>query len=527
MRETISVKGAKEHNLQNINVEIPRNKLTVVTGVSGSGKSSLAFDTVYAEGQRRFLESLSTFAKKYVQQLKKPNVDFVMGLSPVVSIEQKTTVRNPRSTVGTMTDIYDYLRMLFATIGTPHCSHCGCEIPVRNTKQMLERMLSLREGTTVEIRTPILKFYGEDYDYLFDDVRSKGYRRVRIDGELHDISKGISLDEDDTYQIEAIVDRFIIKPGIDKQVIATLEHGLIVGEGFLSFHILPSDDEDIDAEPIAERQASFYRNFACPEHGIVMGEVEPHYYSFNLPSSSSSCVTCLGLGTYRQVHPGLLVPDKSRSIKDGAFVPAAFKYDKNLWDGRIMYSLAQQYGFSLDVPFKELPDDVIDILFYGTRGKKFKIILPEGATQGARHKGKMMSFGGIVHRIERNYRRYRKDGTFNHWMEDWLKKVMVEHVCPDCQGKRLRPQRFQVTVADQTIHDLGELPFEQLIDVLKKVRIPAKKKKAGSQIVSEISRRLQLLLDIGLDYLTLNRPSSTLSGGESQRIGCQHKLAPG
>jgi excinuclease ABC subunit A len=532
MRNIISVKGAKEHNLQNINVDIPRNQLVVITGVSGSGKSSLAFDTVYAEGQRRFLESLSTFAKKYVAQLKKPKVDFVMGLSPVVSIEQKTTIRNPRSTVGTMTDIYDYLRMLFATIGTAHCPYCAHrgeqrEIPVKNPKQMLEHLLRLRQGTEVEIRAPVFKFYGEDYAYLFDDIRTKGYRRVTIDGVSHDISQTLELDEARIYQIEVVIDRLIIKPGLDKQALASLEHGLLIGEGFLSFHIMNPQYAQID-------HATFYAEFACPEHGVLMGEVEPHYYSFNLPSSSSSCVTCLGLGTYRQVHPDLLVPDKSRSIRGGAFVSAAFKYDKNSWDGRIMYSLAQHYGFSLDTPFQELPSEIIDILFYGTKGEKFKIFLPEGATVGKKHIGTVMSFGGIINRIERHYRHYRKEGVHQHWMEEYLKKVMVEHICPDCAGKRLKPQRFLVTLAGgdkpqavRTIHDLGEMSFESLIAFLKQTPIPAQKKEAGSQIVNEIIRRLQLLLDIGLDYLTLNRRSSTLSGGESQRIRLSTQIGSG
>jgi excinuclease ABC subunit A len=520
MRETISVKGAKEHNLKNIDVDIPRNQLVVVTGVSGSGKSTLAFDTVYAEGQRRFLESLSAYSRKFVAQLKKPKVDFVMGLSPVLSIEQKTTVRNPRSTVGTMTDIYDYLRMLYATIGLAHCPYCQREVPVKHPKQMLEHLLSLREGTEVEIRAPVFKFYGEDYAYLFDDVRTKGYRRIRIDGELVDISQEIALDERETYQFEAVIDRFLIKEGLDKQVLASLDHGLLMGEGFLSFHILNPEHARLDHE-------TFYADFACPDHGVVMGEVEPHYFSFNLPSASSSCVTCLGLGTYRQVHPDLLVPDKSRSIREGAFVSAAFKYDKNLWDGRIMYSLAQHYGFSLDTPFQDLPDKIVDILFYGSRGEKFKIVLPYGATVGAKHVGKMMSFGGLINRIERHYRRYRKEGVHQHWMEEYLKKVMVEYVCPDCGGKRLKPQRFLVTIGDKTIHELGELPFEGLIDFLGQITIPAKKKEAGTQIVNEIIRRLRLLLDIGLDYLTLNRRSSTLSGGESQRIRLSTQIGSG
>jgi excinuclease ABC subunit A len=511
MRDTITVQGAKEHNLKNINVDIPRNQLVVVTGVSGSGKSSLAFDTVYAEGQRRFLESLSTYARRFVSQLKKPNVDFVMGLSPVISIEQRTTVRNPRSTVGTMTDIYDYLRMLFATLGVAHCPYCQRVVPVKSTKQMLEHLLALPPGSEVELRAPVFKFYGEDYAYLLDDVRGKGYRRVRIDGALHDISQEIELDEERTYHISAVADRFVIRSGIDKQVLASLEHGLMVGEGFVSFHVLNPAHARISDE-------AFYADFACPEHGVVMGEAEPHYFSFNMPSGSSSCVTCLGLGTYRQVHPELLLPDKRRSIREGVFIPAAFKYDKNLWDGRIMYSLSRHYGFSLDTPFEDLPPEIVDVILYGTRGERFEVLVPPGATVGVQHEGRLIAFGGIINRIQRRYRRYRKEGRQQYWMEEYLKRVMVEHVCPDCGGKRLKPQRFLVTLGGRTIHELGELPLEMLLDFLAQVPIPAHKKKAGTQIVNEIVHRVRLLLDIGVDYLTLNRRSDTLSGGESQRI---------
>lgn len=524
MQDTISVQGAKEHNLRNIDVEIPRNQFVVITGVSGSGKSSLAFDTVYAEGQRRFLESLSAYSRKFVTQLKKPNVDFVTGLSPVISIEQKTMVRNPRSTVGTMTDIYDYLRMLFATIGVAHCPYCQEEVPTRSTHQMLERMMSLPEGTEVEIRAPVFKYYGEDWAYLFDDVRTKGYRNVVIDGQHQDLSEEVNLDEDQMYQTDVVVDRFVVRHDrtnrMDKQILAALDFGLLIGEGFLSFHIVTQG-----AQPVSH--TTFYRDFACPDHGTVMGEVEPHYYSFNLPSASSSCPTCLGLGNYRQVHPNLLIPDPDRSIRDGAFVEAALRYDKNSWDGRMLYSLAQHFNFSLDTPFAELPEEIVDMLLYGARGEKIKIVLPPDATQGQKHAGREVGFGGVIPRIERHYRQYRKESTFNHWMEEYLKKVMVEYTCPDCGGKRLKQQRFLVTVGERTIHDLGELPFEELVDALKMVPIPPRKKVAGDQIITELVRRLELLLHIGLYYLTLNRPSATLSGGESQRIRLSTQIGSG
>ncbi len=510
MRETISVKGARVHNLQNIDVEIPRNKLVVITGVSGSGKSSLAFDTVYAEGQRRFLESLSAHARRYVVQLEKPDVDLVMGLSPVISIEQRTTSRNPRSTVGTMTDIYDYLRLLFAAIGQAHCPYCGRGVPTKSTQQMLEHVLALPEGTEFEIHAPVFKIHGEDWDYLLDDVRQRGYRWVRVDGKLHDTSQAIDLDEERVYRISAVIDRYVVQPGIEKQVLTSLDHGLLIGEGFLSFQVV---SEPLRADP------AFYDDFACPEHGILMGEVEPFYYSFNMPSGVSSCPTCLGLGTYNQVHPHLLIPDRSRSLRDGAVIPAAFKYEKNQWDGRVVYSLAQHYGFSLDTPFEDLPDEIVDVLLYGSRGERFPIELPPGATAGKRYQGRMTSWGGIISRIERRYRRYRKEGKASIWMEQWLKRVMVEHTCPDCGGKRLKQQRLLVTLGGRTIHELGEMPLEELVAFMDTVSIPADNRwEAGSQVVAEIVRRLGLLLDIGLDYLTLNRRSDTLSGGESQRI---------
>ena len=520
MRETISIRGARENNLQDINIDIPRNKLVVVTGLSGSGKSSLAFETVYAEGQRRFLESMSTYAKRFVAQLKKPDVDFVDGLSPVVSIEQKTITMNPRSTVGTMTDLYDYMRMLFATIGVSHCPYCSVEIPTRTPYQLMEHVLSLSEGTEVEIYAPVFKIYGEDYPYLFDDVRLKGCRRVRINGDLHDLSEEIELDEQAEYNIQAIIDRFVIKPDIDKQILAALDHAMLVGEGFMSFHIMSPDiaDKDINA---------FYKDFGCPEHRVVMGELGPHHFTFNEPTGA--CVTCSGLGTYLQVHPDLLVPDKTRSIVEGAFVKQAFNYDPDRWDGRMMYSLAQHYNFNLDAPFKDLSDEVVDLLFYGTRGKKIKIVMPEGAKQMTHHHvGREIEFDGIINRIDRHYRHYRKRGEAHSGMEEYLRKVMVEHTCPDCDGSKLKKQRLLVTINDKHIHELGDIHLEELKVFLEGITsIPEQKREAGTRVIKELTTRIELLLGIGLDYLNLNRRSATLSGGESQRIRLSTQIGSG
>ena len=520
MRQTVAVKGARENNLQNIEVEIPRDKLVVVTGISGSGKSSLAFDTVYAEGQRRFLESMSTYAKRFITQLKKPDVDFIDGLSPVVSIEQKTITMNPRSTVGTMTDLQDYLRMLFATIGVAHCPYCGTEIPIRSHHQILERMLAMPEGTEVEIHAPVFKIYGEDYDYLFDDIRTKGCRHVRIDGIEHDISEEIELDPDQEYDIQVIVDKFFIKKDIDKQVLAALEHAMLVGEGFMRFDVQLPEGDETDATALLE-------GFGCPKHGVLMAELGPHHFTFNEPTGA--CVTCSGLGTYLQVHPDLLVPDKSRSIADGAFVHQAFNYDPDRWDGRTMYSLAGHYGFDLNVPFADLPEKVVDILYHGTHGEEFPILQPEGGRPvERRHLGRKIRFDGIITRIDRHYRRYRKQGEAHSGMEEYLRKVMVERTCPDCHGAKLKRQRLLVTIEGKTIHEVGELHFEELRDFLLTITdIPEKQREAGSRVIKELVVRINLLLGIGLDYLNLNRRSATLSGGESQRIRLSTQIGSG
>ncbi|MDP9381975.1 MAG: excinuclease ABC subunit UvrA [Chloroflexota bacterium] len=498
----------KENNLKNVNVEIPRERLIVLTGLSGSGKSSLAFDTIYAEGQRRFLESLSSFSRKYVSQQKKPDVDFVYGLSPVISIEQKSVSKNPRSTVGTMTDIFDYFRVLYATTGEAHCPYCRKDVPVRTASQIAEHILSLPQGTVVEIDAPIFKMYGEDYPYLFGEIRSRGYRRLRVNDELLDLGEELELDEARTYHMDVVIDMVVVKPDIYKSLVVSIQNGLRVGEGFLRIRILTPDKvKDVDG---------FYTSFACPDHHVTMGEMEPYYFSFNEPSSA--CPTCLGLGVYLHVHPGLLVPDKARSIRGGAFIPQAFKYDKNSWGTRLLYSVAQFYGFSLDTPFEDLPPEVVDIVFYGSKGERFPLILPEGATKGQEHLGKLFRFNGIINDIERHYRHYRRQKVAHTWMEEYLKKVMVEKTCPDCNGTKLKQQRLLVTVGGKNIIEVGDLTLSELKEFLCSLPPLPRQRQAGQQIVNEIIARVNLLLDIGLDYMSLNRKAATLSGGESQRI---------
>jgi excinuclease ABC subunit A len=518
VRTTISIQGAREHNLKNISLEIPRDQLIVVTGVSGSGKSSLAFDTIYAEGQRRYMESLSSFAKRFIEQIQKPKVDFMFGLSPVISIEQKTTGKNPRSTVGTMTDIGSYLNLLFATIGVPHCPYCGQEAAQRTSNQVLDELMALPAGTVVELRAPAWKVYGEDLEFLFAEVRKKGYRRLLVDGECVDISEEVELDETVEHQMQIVTDRFPIRPGIEKQLKVSISNGAAAGERFLSAHVVEGDFSD-------PRVKRFQKNFGCPEHHMVMVDLAAEHFFFNIPDSA--CRTCLGLGTYLQVHPDLLVPDKSRSIAGGAFVPQAFRYNKDTWDGKTMYSLSRNYDFSLEVPFKELPARVIDILFYGTKGEKFLMEQPEGSKTDQKHVGREFRFDGIVNRIERHYRRYRQKQVSHTGMEEYLRKVMIEHRCPDCRGARLRSQRLLVKIEGRTIQDFGAMHFEELKEYLDGLEITGRQREAGQQILKEIQGRLELLLGIGLDYLNFNRGSATLSGGESQRIRLSTQIGSG
>lgn len=518
MRTTIEVQGARENNLQNVSVEIPRDKLIVVTGMSGSGKSSLAFDTVYAEGQRRLLASMSTFARRFIGQLKKPDVDFVNGLSPVVSIDQKTIGSNPRSTVGTMTDISDYLRMLFATMGTPHCPMCEEPIVIRTAYQMMEHLLSLPPGTEVEVRAPVYKIYGEDYEYLFEQIRVNGYRRARIDGKPADLGDNIELDEDEDHTIEAIIDSFVVGPGIDQQVVTSLEHGLKLGDGLLSFHI-------VKPKRLTPKLKKFYDGFGCSKHHLVAGEMHQGQFTFNDPAGA--CPTCAGIGTSMRVHPRLLVPDPTRSLNDGAFVKAALDNKRDSWGGRIQHSLAAHYGFSLDTPFEDLAPEVVDILYYGTKGEQITVIVPEGAKQGQQHAGRKIKYTGVVNQLEHHYHWYRKRGEASSGMDEYLKKVMVEYACPECGGARLKRARRLVTVNDKSMFDIGEMHLVELLRFLKSIKPTARQRDVAKIILKEVTSRLEMLIAIGLDYLNLNRGSSTLSGGESQRIRLSSQIGSG
>jgi excinuclease ABC subunit A len=518
MRTTIQIRGAREHNLQNIDLEIPRDQLIVVTGMSGSGKSSLAFDTIYAEGQRRLLASMSTFAKRFIGQLKKPDVDFVNGLSPVVSIDQKTVGSNPRSTVGTMTDISDYLRMLFATMGKPHCPLCGEALAIRTPHQMMEHLLSLPKDTEVEVRAPVYKIHGEDYDYLFEQIRVNGYRRARINGKSCDLGDHIQLDEEQAHAVEAVIDSFVVGPGIDQQVVTSLEHGLKLGDGLLGFHITKRKQP-------SQGQKKFYDGFGCTRHRLVAGEMNQAQFTFNDPLGA--CPTCAGIGTAMRVHPSLLVPDPKRTLNEGAFVSAAMSNSPDSWGGRLLYSLASHYGFSLDTPFKDLAEEQVQVLLYGTKGEQFEVLMPPKAKHGLQHAGKKIKFNGIVNQLEHHYRQYRKQGTSNAGMDEYLKKVMVEYDCPECGGARLKRARRLVTIGQRNLFEIGQMHLVELLEFLKSIKPTPRQRAIADTIIREVSTRLELLIAIGLDYLSLNRRSSTLSGGESQRIRLSSQIGSG
>ncbi len=517
-RTTLAVQGTRVHNLKNVSIELPRDRLIVITGLSGSGKSSLAFDTIYAEGQRRYLESLSSFAKRFVTQIAKPDVDFVFGLSPVISIEQKTIGSNPRSTVGTMTDIASYLNLLFATIAEPHCPRTGEVVFSRSASQILEAILSLPAGAAIEMRAPVFKVYGEELDFVFTEIRKKGCRQIVVDGKRVDISDELSLDEDNVRCMDAVVDRFVVGPAHEKAIKAGIAATLLVGDGLMRIEVL---------EGVTKAEAErFYKALCSPAHHFVYGGIAPEYFMFNNPESA--CRTCNGLGIHKITHPDLLIPDPKRSLRGGCFVREAYKYNPDTWDGRIIYSLSKALRFSPDTPWEKLPEPVRNTILYGLDGKKLATSLPPDAkVKRDEFQGHEVGFHGIARRIERNYRRYRQRGEANSGMEAWLDKVMVERTCPDCKGSRLRATRLLFTIAGKTIQDVGNLHFDELHSFLGALKPSGRGRDAGRQVLNEIRGRLELLLGIGLDYLNLNRRSGTLSGGESQRIRLSTQIGSG
>lgn len=508
IRTTIEISGAKQNNLKNISVEIPRDKLTVITGVSGSGKSSLAFDVIYGEGQRRFLDSISTFAKSRISQLKKAKVDYVRGLSPVIAIEQKKSNNNPRSTVGTVTDINDYLRLLFSTAGIGKCPECGHSLKQLSAAQIAEHISSLPLGTIVELRAPVYKIFGEDYDYTFKLLREKGYKKLLVDGEPFSLSEKRELNENKNYKIELIIDRFTLKQDTYIQLTKSIEAAML------------ALDEDImvKIEVIGGVSPEFYVDFGCPEHHYTLCEMQPFHFSFNSPVSA--CHTCLGVGMSYVVEPHFLVVAPEKSINKGALKNTVFNTSgKDSYRTVMMYSLSEKYNFSLDTPFNDLPKDVKDILFYGTKGEIVEMIQPPFSSKKNWITGRSRPFRGFVYELESWYKHYiRKTSTTEAFEPTFIKDCMIEKICPECNGARLKTQRLQVTVGGMNIDQLGRMQLPELLSFLESLNFEEDIRDVANSIIREIRTRLELLIDIGLHYISLGRRSDSISGGEMQRI---------
>jgi excinuclease ABC subunit A len=508
VRTTIEISGANQNNLKNISVEIPRDKLTVITGVSGSGKSSLAFDVIYGEGQRRFLDSISTFAKSRISQLKKAKVDYVRGLSPVIAIEQKKGNNNPRSTVGTVTDINDYMRLLFSTAGVGKCPQCGHPIKQLSAAQIAEHISTLPTGTVIELRAPVYKIFGEDYDYTFHKLREKGYKNLLVDDEPFSMAEKRELDETKTYKMELIIDRFTLKQDTYIQLTKSIEAAMLALE----------EDIMIKVEVIGGVAPEFYNNFGCPEHHFSLCEMQPFHFSFNSPASA--CHTCMGVGMSYVVEPRFLIVAPDKSINKGALKNTVFNTSgKDSYRGVLMYSLSQKYDFSLDTPFNELPKHIHEILFYGSKGETLKMLQPPFSTKKNWITGRERPFGGFVHELEGWYRHYiRKTSTTEAFEPTFIKDCMIEKVCPECNGARLKTQRLQVTVGGKNIDELSRMQLPELHAFLQSLSLEEDIRDIANSIIREIGTRLELLIDIGLHYISLGRRSDSISGGEMQRI---------
>ena len=495
MNDNIVIKGAREHNLKNIDVEIPRDKLIVFTGLSGSGKSSLAFDTIYAEGQRRYVESLSSYARQFLGQMEKPDVDYIDGLSPAISIDQKTTSRNPRSTVGTVTEIYDYLRLLYARIGIPHCIKCGREITQQTVDQIVDTVMELEEKTKIQVMSPIVRGRKGEYVKELDSVRKSGFVRVRIDGSVYDLSEEIKLDKNKKHNIEVIVDRLVIKEDIKSRLADSIETATQLSEGTVIIDI------------VGDREEMFSLNYACPEHGAVIEEMSPRMFSFNNPFGA--CKKCSGLGSYKEIAPELIIPNKKLSINQGAIKASGW----NVNDGSIakMYyeGLAKEYGFSLDVPIEMISQEGLNAILYGTDGKKISMKRVTSYGTGT-YKNE---FEGIISNLQRRY-----NETTSDWARADIESVMTTCVCPDCHGSRLTPEIMSVTVGGLNIYEFCSMPINEELEFIKNLQLTDREKLIGTLVINEIRERLEFLNSVGLDYLSLAREASTLSGGEAQRI---------
>ena len=497
MRDSISVKGARENNLKNIDVEIPRNKLVVMTGLSGSGKSSLAFDTIFAEGQRRYVESLSSYARQFLGQMDKPDVDSIDGMSPAISIDQKTTSRNPRSTVGTVTEIYDYLRLLWARVGIPHCPKCGKEIKQQTVDQIVDQILLLPQATRVQILAPVVRARKGEYQKVFEDARRSGYVRVRVDGSIYDLTEEIQLDKNIKHNIEIVVDRLVIRPDMNRRLTDSVETASALSGGIVIADVL---DE--------KREILFSQNYACEDCGISIEEVTPRMFSFNNPYGA--CPTCTGLGTQLRVDPALIMPNSSLSLQDGAIVASGWSKIKDDTISRMYFeALAKKYHFKLTTPVRDLPQSVKDIILYGTGEEKLTLHYDTERGRGTLSR----PFEGIVNNLERRYRETQSPG-----MRAELESCMAEIDCPDCHGARLKKEVLAVTVGGLNIMEFTRLSIMEELEFLDHLELTEKQAMIAESILREVRVRLRFLQDVGLQYLTLSRAAGTLSGGESQRI---------
>ena len=497
MQDKIIVRGARTNNLKNIDVEIPRDKLVVLTGISGSGKSSLAFDTIYAEGQRRYVESLSSYARMFLGQMEKPDVDYIDGLSPAISIDQKTTSKNPRSTVGTVTEIYDYLRLLWARVGTPHCPKCGKEIHQQTIDQIIDQVLALPEGTRIQVMAPVIRGKKGEHAKIFEDARRSGYVRVRVDGSLYELDETIQLEKNKKHNIEIIVDRLIIRQDIRQRLTDSVETASALAGGLVVINLL-REEQDI----------SFSQNYACEDCGISIEELTPRMFSFNNPFGA--CPTCTGLGFQQKVDPELVVPDKSLSILDGCLQASGWANVRGDGISRMYFdSLSKKYHFSLTEPWEKLSEAAKNIILYGTKGEKLELHYDQPRGKGTLYQ----AFEGVCNNLERRYLETQSDGVKKE-----LTEIMSDCPCPDCAGRRLRKESLAVTVGGQDIHTFTELPVDDGLAFVEALQLTEQQMLIADRILKEIRARLGFLQSVGLGYLTLSRSAATLSGGESQRI---------
>ena len=497
MQDQIIIKGARENNLKNVNLTIPRDKLVVFTGLSGSGKSSLAFDTIYAEGQRRYVESLSSYARQFLGQMDKPDVDSIDGLSPAISIDQKTTSRNPRSTVGTVTEIYDYLRLLWARVGTPHCPKCGKEIRRQSVDQIVDQVMTLEAGTRFQVLAPVIRGKKGEHQKVFTDAKKSGYVRVRVDGNPYDLSDEITLSKSKKHNIEIVVDRLVMKEDIVRRLTDSIETALHLSEGQVMIHLVSTDET-----------LPFSQNYACEDCGISLPELEPRMFSFNNPYGA--CPGCSGLGYQLKVDPDLIMPNRSLSILEGGIIASGWGNAKNDTISRMYYeALGRKYRFTLDTPLEKLSDAAIDALLYGTKGEKLKLQYDRGNGRGTLEQ----AFEGIVNNLSRRYKETQSDS-----MRRELEECMSYHPCPDCHGDRLSPIVLAVTVGGLNIMDFCKLSVSQALEFIDNLTLTGSQQIIAEQILREIRSRLNFLRSVGLEYLTLSRAAGTLSGGESQRI---------